>query len=94
MATTECQCYGCKPNNIPDEYTGETCSICFCPLGSYPAVPSVGSMCVTCCDIYDKTCHHTPKLDPYTRLPLKTCKKGHIVHNYNYLSHLKCMLIY
>ena len=86
-----CECYSCKPQNIPDDYDDETCSICFVPLGDqYPKIPRVGSMCLDCCSKYDSHCSCSPKLDPYTRLPLKTCPKGHVVHRFNFIYHMSC----
>ena len=80
------------PVLIPHDYSGDEGCICFVPLGDhYPAIPRVGSMCVQCCTRYDATaCRNVPKVDPVTRLPMRTCAANHIVHRFNFLMHVQC----
>lgn len=85
-----CNCYACKPNTVPEDYDGKTCSICFTPLGGYPAGPQIGSMCLACARKYSSQNKHPVLLDPYYRTILVTCPDegcGQIITLHNFAHH-------
>lgn len=76
-----CNCFGCKPSLIPAGYGGNICSICKTPIGAFPGIPFLGSVCVKCLNN-----DHLIE-DPVYKIKFPKCTCGKIVHNHNLLYH-------
>lgn len=89
-----CECYGCKPRKAPDDWKGDSCSVCLLPMGGgFPNIPEVGhgyTICVDCAGKMSEMHKSPDKRDPVTRKWMITCTDagcGAIVHRFNIFGH-------